>query len=482
MNPTACCQWFVRVAVVGWCLPMAIGAADRPPNLIFLMTDDQRYDSLGCTGNPVVRTPSIDDLARRGVTFDRSFVTTAICMTSRASVMTGQYAARHGVWDFSTPLTPGQLSETYLGRLRDAGYRTGFVGKWGVGHPSSGDAVLDFNRGFPGQAAYFEPDADGKPGRHLTSRLGDDAIEFIRSCDDEQPFHLSVSFKAPHCQDSLRIDSDQFPADPRFDDQFRDVVVPPPATAAAEYYERLPVVLKNSLNRDRWAVRFRSPERYQQSVKDYYRLIGGVDEAVGRIVDALRRAGHADNTIIVYTSDHGFFLGEYGLAGKWTPHDVSIRTPLIIHDPRRPETAGTRRDEIVLNIDMAPTLLAYAGIEPPAGMQGRSLRQIVEGRSPEDWRTSFFYEHLFTAGGRLPPCEGVRDGRWKYCRYLAPESLDHPNAPSDPAAVAEELYDLQTDPNETTNLATDAAFVDTLKAQREGWSRWRRSVREPIAR
>ena len=450
---------------------MLASAADRP-NIIYLMTDDQRADSLGCMGNPFVHTPHVDRLAREGVVFDRAFTTTAICMTSRACVFTGQYAARHGIWDFKTQFTDEQFRDTYLGRLKAAGYRTGFIGKWGVGHPRSADGVLDFNRGFPGQSAYFEGDVKLKKGRHLTARLGDDAMDFLDGVKGGQPFHLSISFKAPHCQDSRDTHSDQFPSDKAYSGLYQDILIPPPATGSSQYHDRMPDFLKNSMNRDRWAVRFRSPARYQQSVKDYYRLITGVDAVVGRIREKLAAIGEADNTVIIYTSDHGFFLGEYGFAGKWTPHDVSIRVPLVIFDPRLNKSQrGTRRDEMALLIDMAPTMLDFAGIEAPAAMQGASLRPVVDGDAPKDWRTSFFYEHWFTANGQIVPSEGLRNQRWKYGRYLVPEEVE--------AGTArwEELFDLRTDPGETMNLADQAQFADTLERMRRQWAEFRQRVR-----
>jgi len=447
-------------------------AAAEPPNLIFLMTDDQRFDSLGCMGNPVIETPELDRLAADGVIFDRAFVTTAICMTSRACVLTGQYAARHGIWQFGTDLRPEQLSASYIGRLHEAGYRTGFIGKWGVGDPGSADPVLDFNRGFPGQSRYFQGDVKKKNGRHLTARLGDQAIEFLKGCDDENPFHLSISFKAPHCQDSSDIHADHFPADAAYNSLYQELTIPPFPASSHEQYDRMPVFLKNSMNRDRWAIRFRSPGRYQKSVKDYYRLITGVDAVVGRIRQSLAERGFAENTVIVFTSDHGFFLGEYGFAGKWTPHDVSIRIPMIVHDPRlEPSRRGRRTDAIALNLDVAPTLLDYAGIETPAAVQGRSLRPLAEGETPADWRTDFFYEHWFTAGGQIVPSEGYRDGRWKYGRYLVPGEQE------EGTARWEELYDLQTDPHETTNLAEMPEHRETLDRVRSRWQQLRAEVR-----
>ncbi len=447
----------------------SIAQSEDRPNIIYLMTDDQRFDSLGVMGNKIIQTPHIDKMAEQGVIFDNAFVTTAICMTNRACVFTGQYAARHGIWSFNKDLTPQQLSQTYIGKLHAAGYRTGFIGKWGVGHPKSANSILDFNRGFPGQSKFFE-DLKNKTGRHLTARMGDQALEFLKGCDQKKPFHLSISFKAPHCQDSRDILSDQFPPDRSLEHLYKDVIIPKPYTASSEYHDRMPDFLKNSMNRDRWAVRFRSPARYQKSVKDYYRLITGVDLVVGRIRASLKQLGFDKNTIIIFTSDHGFFLGEYGFAGKWTPHEVSIRVPLVIYDPRKSPKVK-RRSEMTLAIDMAPTILDFANIKRPDRMQGMSLRSLVAGLEPETWRKSFFYEHWFTAGGRIVPSEGVRDQRWKYGRYLVPGKLIEGDA------RWEELFDLKTDPNETVNLAQHPAYKEILEQKRKLWQRWRNQAK-----
>ncbi len=452
-------------------LLFSASAADRP-NIIYLMTDDQRADTLGCTGNPIIHTPEIDRLASQGVLFENAFVTTAICMTNRACVFTGQYAARHGIWNFNIDFTPKQLRNTYLAQLKAVGYRTGFIGKWGVGHPRQANGILDYNQGFPGQSRYFQGDVKEKQGQHLTAKMGDQAIEFLQGCDKGTPFHLSISFKAAHVQDSADIYSDQFPSDPAFADLYTDVTIPQPHTAAAEYFDRFPDFIKNSMNRDRWAIRFRSPAQFQRSVKDYYRLITGVDVVVGRIRAQLEKQGLAENTIIIYTSDHGFFLGEYGFAGKWTPHDLSIRIPLIVFDPR-PDSMprGSRRSEMALSIDMAPTILSYAGIEAPDGMQGASLKSLAEGAEPIDWRQAFFYEHWFTANGLIVPSEGYRDQRWKYGRYLVP------GQEAEGEMRYEELYDLKVDPAETTNLAAMPQYQSQLDRVRSEWARWRQAIR-----
>ena len=447
-----------------------LSAADRP-NIIYLMTDDQRADTLGVMGNQIIHTPNIDKMASQGALFKNAFVTTSICMTNRACVFTGQYAARHGIWSFQDNFSKEQLNDTYLGQLKAAGYRTGFIGKWGVGHPSQADGILDFNQGFPGQSRYFEGDVKEKKGQHLTAKMGDQAIEFLEGCDADTPFHLSISFKAAHVQDSSDIYSDQFPSDPAFAELYSDITIPHPHTAAAEYFDRFPDFIKNSMNRDRWAIRFRSPGQFQRSVKDYYRLITGVDVVVGRIREQLESQGLADNTVIIFTSDHGFFLGEYGFAGKWTPHDVSIRIPLIIYDPRDGGARGISRDEMALSIDMAPTMLSYAGIDAPKAMQGVNLKPLAEGAEPLYWRKAFFYEHWFNARGLIIPSEGYRDQRWKYGRYLETGNE------AEGTARWEELYDLHADPNETINLAYKPEYQEQLNRVRTEWINWRKAVR-----
>ena len=434
--------------------------AERP-NIVFLLTDDQRADTLGCMGNTIIRTPHIDRLGREGVIFDNAFVTTAICMTNRACIFTGQYAARHGINDFRTELSPGQLARTYPGLLKTAGYRTGFIGKWGVGNPP--EDVFDYNRGFPGQGR-FVIEKDGKE-RHLTSVLGDQALEFLAGCTADRPFCLSISFKAPHVQDGDSVNYQPFPYDPALGELYRDVRIPVPETAAPEYFERLPVFLKDSENRARWAVRFWGPARYQESVKSYYRLISGVDIVVGRVREALAKHGFAGDTVIIFTSDHGFYLGEYGFAGKWYPHEVSIRVPMIVHDPRVPAAArAIRREQIALSIDIAPTILDYAGVDVPASMQGASLAPLASDAPPGSWRTEFFYEHHF-AHARIPRSEGVRTPRWKYLRYL------------DSRPLHEELYDLENDPREKENLASAPDHAQDLATLRAAWEKWRERVR-----
>jgi arylsulfatase A-like enzyme len=433
----------------------AAQTARRPPNFVFLLTDDQRWDSLGCMGNPVIRTPHIDALARGGVTFENAFVTTSICMASRASIFSGQYERTHGIHAFSDQFSPAQFALTYPGLLRAAGYRTGFIGKYGLDGKPLPQERFDYWRGFAGQGRYFP---QGEPGPHLTQIMAGQAAEFLAGSTGERPFFLQVSFKAPHVQDE---DPRQFLPEPEDEGLYREVEFPLPRTAQPGAISRLPLEVHRSENRRRWAVRFSTPELYQQSVRAYYRLITGVDRAVGRIVELLRKQGLERDTVIVYSSDNGFFLGEHGLAGKWLMREESIRVPLIVFDPRAPEAArGLRRREMALNIDLAPSILRRAGIEPPASMQGRDLTPLLEGRAPP-WRQEWFYEHPFRANGWIAHTEGVRTERWKYTRYLSS------------APPFEELFDLAADPLEERNLAVAPEHQGRLVELRARWEVWR---------
>ena len=430
--------------------------AEKRPNLIFLLTDDQRWDALGCMGNPIVRTPHVDAMAADGVLFTNNFVTTSICMTSRASFFSGLYARSHGIVDFSTSFTKEQFARTYPQVLRAAGYRTGFIGKWGVGKQMPRDD-FDYFAGFPGQGHYFPNRPDTSP--HLTELMGDQSLEFLDGSGPGQPFCLQVSFKAPHVQDQ---DPRQFLYAPALRSLYRDAEIPVPKTADPRFISMLPIEVQRSEGRRRWAVRFSTPALYQESVKSYYRLITEVDTVVGRIRDRLRRMKADDNTVIVYAGDNGFYLSEHGLAGKWFMHEESIRTPLVIHDPRLPADArGRRRPEMTLNIDVAPTLLSLAGVQLPE-MQGRDLSPLVRGGSPA-WRSEWFYEHLFEHPW-IPQTEGVRTESWKFTRYLNTKP------------PFEELFDLAADPLEEHNLVSRAAHRQRYESLKERWRRWRTAL------
>ena len=424
-------------------------AAKEPPNIIFLLTDDQRADTMGCAGNPIIQTPNMDEMAQHGVRFANAFVTTSICASSRASIFTGQWTRRHGINDFKTPFSEAALAQTYPMLLRGAGYRIGFIGKYGVGAKKDLPVdQYDYWKGFPGQGKYENKDEDGNY-KHLTQIMGEQAIEFLQGCSKEQPFCLSVSFKAPHCQDG---DPRQFIYDPAYEDLYKDVTIPTGEKMERRFFDALPEFLQTSEARARWQIRFLMPEMFQESVKSYYRLITGVDVVIGKIREQLAKLNFRDNTVIILTGDNGFYLGEYGLAGKWFPHEESIRVPLIVFDPTADQKRqGAMVERMVLNVDIAPTILELAGLQAPEQMQGRSLAPLLKGEKPK-WRTDFFYEHLFEHP-TIPRSEALRTERWKYTRYIDYD--------------CEELYDLKRDPQETVNLAGEKKRARTLRSLRK---------------
>jgi len=430
--------------------PKALGMAK--PNIIFLLTDDHRADALGCAGNPVIYTPNIDDLAKNGVRFKNAFVTTSICAPSRASIFSGQWTRRHGINDFATSFSQEALAQTYPLLLRQAGYIIGFVGKYGVGRgPDFPADKFDLWYGCPGQCDPYERKDQNGNYKHLTEIMCDQAIEFLHGCSKYQPFCLSVSFKAPHVQDA---DPRQFVYDRAHKNLYKDTIIPVPQTADPRYFEALPEFLQKSESRRRWQIRFSTPQMYQESVKGYYRLITGVDLVIEKIRQELKHLNFADNTVIIFSADNGFYLGEHGLAGKWFPHEESIRVPLIVFDPRtknRKSYRGVTLEQFALNVDIAPTILELAGVEIPQQMQGRSLVPLLKGQKPK-WRTEFFYEHLYEHK-TIPKSEALRTQRWKYARYI-----DY---------GYEELYDLKNDPHETTNLAKDEKYLQTLESLRK---------------
>ena len=433
--------------------PAAGDTRTSRPNIIFLLSDDQRWDAAGYAGNSIIQTPNIDALAHDGVSFRNAYVTTPVCAISRASIFTGEYARRHGILDFTTDFSPAQLEQTYPAILHAAGYRTGFIGKFGVGNnPPAG--MFDYWRGFAGQGQYLTTDSAGTP-MHLTRLESRQAIAFLDSQPPDQPFVLSVSFKAPHVQDESAV---QFIPDGTDAALYSNVEIPPPATADDTYWEAFPEFFKvNNRARERWTALFSTPERYQASVKGYYQLVTGLDRDVGEIRAELRRLNLEKNTVIIFSSDNGFFLGELGMAHKWYGQEPSVRVPLVVYDPRNLTGEGGRVESaIALNIDIAPTLLDIAGVPIPSQMEGSSLMPLVHGRKLA-WRSDFLFEHLFP-DPMIRRSAGVIGGRYKYLRYLDP----NPNY--------EVLYDLVADPNETTNYAQDPNYQAILDRLRQRYT------------
>lgn len=430
------------------------------PNILFILTDDQRWNTLGCMGDTNILTPHIDRLAREGVLFQNHFVTTSICCCSRASILTGQYMRRHGIEDFAKPFTRAQWAETYPSLLRQNGYRTGFIGKFGVGNDLAVKAMadkFDYWRGVPGQGGKYFINPNDPNRTHETKKFGEDALEFLASTTN-QPFCLSISFTAPHARDSMPH-LEQYQPDDRDLSLYNRVMIPEPTTDNTNYFAKLPKSVQNSEGHRRWLWRFDTPQHFEISVKNYYRLISGIDREVGRVLAELEKRGLATNTVVIYTSDNGYFLGDRELSDKFFMYEESLRDPLIIFDPREPAAnRGRSETAMTLNIDFAPTLLTLAGLPPAGGMQGRSLIPLVENRHPADWRREFFYEH-HTSPDIIPSSEGVRTERYSYIRWINEKPL------------IEELFDLKTDKLEGHNLAADPRYADTLAQLRAHWAK-----------
>ncbi|MDQ6609142.1 MAG: sulfatase-like hydrolase/transferase, partial [Bacteroidota bacterium] len=293
------------------------------PNIIFLLADDMRYDALGYTGNKLAITPNLDVLAGQGTNFKNTYVTSSICSISRASILTGQYAKRHGIDNFNKNLSSTAFQLTYPSLLRHHGYYTGFIGKYGVGNdlPSSS---FDYWKGYPGHGVYFYKDANGKPV-HETAMMGQQAKEFIEKRDKVKPFCLSISFKAPHSEDGV-TENNGFRPDPYFNNWFSNVQFPYPETYPNSYYNQFsPEWRKSQQNKEnegrlRWDSRF-APDKFQTSYHAIYRLVSGVDKVIGELREYLKANGLDRNTILVFTSDNGYYMGEHGLEGKWYGHE-----------------------------------------------------------------------------------------------------------------------------------------------------------------
>jgi len=433
------------------------------PNILFLLTDDQRYDTLGVTGNTLLPTTQLDRLAADGILFDKSFVVSSACAPNRAAILSGMFNRSMGVRDFSADFPPEVAGDLYPFVIRRAGYTIGFIGKWGVA--ATIDSTIepyakqfDFWRGFTGQGDYYTKE---RQDRHLTQVMADQVGEFLDFTAKEkpgQPWCLSVSFKAPHGP------WDQF--DRRFSELLADTRIPPPPTLTEEEVAKLPPFLRTY----RLMLNGRSLQQVSKAhaefTRAYQRLIAGIDEAVGRIRADLEARGLADNTVILFSSDNGHFLHEWGFYGKWLMYEPSIRVPLIAVDPRLPQDLRGRRSEaLTLSIDYAPTMIQWAGADIPSRMQGRSLVPLIEGKTPADWRTDIFYEYIFEMfPGDIPKSIGVRDARWKYVRYTAPRPQ------------FEQLFDLESDPLELVNLADDPAHTGTLDRLRGRLDDYRKSL------
>ena len=422
------------------------------PNIIFILTDDQRFDAIGYSGNSLVHTPEMDSLARSGTYFHNAMATTPICAASRASILTGLYERTHGYSFTSGKIRASYMETSYPTILRANGYQTAFYGKYGVKYDSlekQFDVFESYDRNgkFPDRRGYYYKTL-GKDSVHLTRYTGQKALDYIKGAEKGQPFNLSLSFSAPHAHDNAE---DQYFWQEESDKLLQEIDMPSPELASDKFFDEQPKFVRDGFNRTRWYWRYDTPEKYQHSVKGYYRMISGIDREIGKIRAELAKNGLDKNTVIILMGDNGYFLGERQLAGKWLLYDNSVRVPLIVYDPR--EKNHYDSDEMALNIDVSATILDLAGAEQPDNWHGKSLMPIVKDGRVSLKRDTVLIEHLWDFE-HIPPSEGVRTKNWKYFRYINDKSF-------------EELYNLKEDPKEINNLASEPKYKEKLEAFRK---------------
>ncbi len=451
--------------------------ADRP-NFVFIMSDDHAAHAISAYGSRINTTPHLDRIADGGMRFDSCFCTNSICTPSRAAILTGTYNHVNGVTTLDTHLDNGLTTFPQL--LQAAGYQTALFGKWHLGHgPHHDPAGFDVWRVLPGQGHYHNPvmlNHDGRiieRGGYVTDLITDDCLRWLDQRDPERPFMLLCHHKAPH--------RTWEPSREHFT-MYDDVDIPEPDTMFDDHATRTAAVraMRMGLMDLDPIVDLKSPVpdglteneeirwRYQRYIKDYLRVIASIDDNVGRVLDRLAAEGLADDTVVVYTSDQGFFLGDHGWFDKRLMYEESLSMPFLVRYPAM-VAAGSTCDDMALNVDIGPTFLELAGVDVPDEMQGVSLVPLLRGESPERWRRSMYYRYWMhrDAAHNVPAHYGVRTATHKLiCYYNDPLGQPGANGPADP--VEWELFDLVNDPLETTNVIDDpsyAAVVAELQAE-----------------
>lgn len=434
----------------------SIRAADAPrPNVVFVLVDDLRWDALSCMGNKIAKTPNIDRIAKEGALFQNFFVTLPLCAPSRATFLTGQYAHRHGVIDNAEHNALSHQLVTFPKLLRDVGYETAYIGKLHMGNDDSPRPGFDRWVSFKGQGVYNDPmiNFDGKDERvpgYITDILNSNAVQFVKK-GRAKPFVLYLAHKAVHGpftpaerHEKLYDDASQITPPPSLQDSHE-------GKPAVTYSEQLVINGKpNKPNRTAWK-NFPKLAMLQQ-----LRGLAAIDEGVGEIFKALEETKQLDNTIFIFSSDNGFFWGEHGLGDKRWAYEESIRDPFLVRYPKMAKP-GSVIEKMVLNIDLAPTLLALGGAKIPKEMQGDSFLPLL--KNPESkWRESALLEYFNEKQYRTPAWKAVRTDRWKYIHYTDLKDMD-------------ELYDLKADPYEMKNLIKEPSSQKALKKVRDEFDR-----------
>ena len=432
------------------------------PNIVFILIDDLRWDELGIAGHPFIKTPHIDRIGKEGALFRNAFMTTPLCSPSRASFLSGQYAHTHGITDNVDRSVASHRLVTFPWLLHQSGYETAFIGKWHMGNDDTPRPGFDRWVSFKGQGTYLNPDINegGKTIKvtgYTTDILNDYAVNFIKQRHDK-PFLVYLAHKAIHPEvtqnndGSVNLtDSERFIPAERHRNLYADKTIP-----RRPNYNRAPTD-KPALQRQIGSLPPLGPQTgtRDEAIRGRQRTLLAIEDGVGEIFKALQEIGQLDNTLIVFTSDNGYFYGEHGLSvERRFAYEESIRMPLLVRHPKLIK-AGTVRNEFALNLDLAPTLLELAGVAAPDTMQGRSLVPLLKGARPA-WRSSFLIEYysdkVFPRVVQMG-YKAVRNQRWKYIHYLELAEMD-------------ELYDLQTDPYELKNLIQQPGAAKQLSAMR----------------
>jgi len=468
---------------------------DIKPNIIFLLVDDQRDNTLSGMGHPFVKTPNIDKLLSQGVRFSNTYIAEPVCSPSRVSLFTGMHERIHGVgFSSSYQLTEEQWNKSYPAILRDNGYYTGFIGKFGVEYYTFRDKTsekFDFWFAHDGWTKFFPKEFNSnscEPYHNaendiITQIMGEGINLFLDSVPKEKPFCLSVSFNVPHGSQTTSMyteykDWQQMlrPANENpklkgtefYDNLYRDLDISIPPETATNAYQFIP---KSILDQDKGR---NKTYRYDYAIETtrehhvrYYQTISGMDKVVGDLMEKLNEFGITKNTIIIYASDHGLLMGEYGMGGKALLYDLASKIPCFVYDPRLPnDQKGRTVEKLVSSLDITSTILVYAGITPPSEMTGKSLVPLVEGRDTE-WRNELFLESLFTLRDN-PFCEGIRVGDWKYIRMFdGVGNYDESDVDfKERIPDFEQLFNLNNDPEEKINLIgkyDKTEFLDSLR-------------------
>jgi len=463
----AVCAALAGMSSFGWAQEKSSGR----PNILFIMSDDHAAHAMSCYGSRINQTPNLDRLAQQGMRFTNCFCTNSICGPSRAVILTGKYSHLNGFIDNNTSRFDGRQQHVAK-LLQRAGYQTAMIGKW---HLVSDPTGFDYWNILPGQGVYHDPVLIemGQRKKHtgyVTDIITDSVLDFLQKRRDPQkPFFVMYHHKAPHRP---------WEPDEKHAKLYEDLEIPEPETFDDDWSGRgtaahdQQMTIAKDLNRT--DLKMDPPPglqgqalkkwKYQRYIKDYLRCIASVDDNVGRVLDYLDRSGLAKNTIVVYTSDQGFYLGDHGWFDKRFMYEFSLRMPLVIRWPGYIK-AGAVSDQMVLNLDFAATFLDCAGAKIPGDVQGRSFRPILEGNPPADWRTAMYYRYYeFPQPHHVQKHYGVRTDRYKLIYY---NELDE-----------WELFDLQKDGNELTSVYSDPAYADVVRQLKAELERLRKQYKD----